>query len=38
MREYDIAMLLKKFAYKIRAKVNNAATSGMSGLQWFKAF
>ena len=26
----------KRFAYKIRTKVSNAATSGTSGLQWFK--
>ena len=29
-------MMLRSFAYKIRAKVGNGATSGTSGLQWFK--
>ncbi|XTI90862.1 glycoside hydrolase [Cenococcum geophilum] len=29
-------MLLGSFAYKIRAKASNGATSGTSGLQWFK--
>jgi len=36
VKEYDLVMLLRSFAYKIRAKVSNDATSGTSGLQWFK--
>ena len=36
MKEYDLVMLLRSFAYKIRAKVGNGTISGMNGLQWFK--